>query len=395
MLNRRSLFATAAGTLAGSTLAASKGMAAATAGDIEPRGSVGRLERLPSLDLEGIHDFTAGFRSWHGGSVNAVADARAKAIFKELGVDSADLTEKEILALVENDPIITMSGRLWLSNQQVTWRSLADRFHARADEYLAEMESYDKRGPGSLELNPDLDIPDYAKHEIHIQPGGYVGDPFAGHLYHYGTNSFYHGSYRNGNDQDEIHTGSANALPIPADGKVKRILDLGCGIGQLTVGLKERFPDAEVWGLDASGPMIRYGHMRAVDLGVGVNFAQRMAEATHFPDNHFDIVASYLMHHEVPAAISKDILREAHRVTRPGGYYYPIDFRSGRQAARRGSPYGVFRGWWDHRWNGEIWRVQFTEMGFEDEMEKAGLILNPDAKAALRRFGIRHGVKRA
>lgn len=391
MLNRRSLLTTAAGTLAGSTLAATNGIAA-PALDIEPRGSIGRLERLHTLDLEGIHDFTAGFRSWHSGSVSPVADARAKAIFKEQGIDAAKLSEKEILALVENDPIITMSGRLWISNQQVTWRSLADRFHARADQYLAEMESFDKRGPGSLELNPDMDIPAYTKHEIHIQPGGYVGDPFAGHLYHYGTNSFYHGSYSGGNDQDEIHTGSANALPIPADGKVKRILDLGCGIGQLTVGLKERFPDAEVWGLDVAGPMIRYGHMRAVELGVGVNFAQRLAEDTHFPDNHFDIVTSYLMHHEVPAENSKDILREAHRVARPGGYYYPIDFRSG---STRRSPYGVFRGWWDHRWNGEIWRVEFANMGFEGEMEKAGLMLNPKAKAALRRFGIRQGVKRA
>jgi len=37
--------------------------------------------------------------------------------------------------------------------------------------------------------------------------------------------------------------------------------------------------------------------------------------------------------------------------------------------------------------------MEFAALAFEDEMEKVGLILNPKAKAALRRFGIRHGVK--
>ena len=108
----------------------------------------------------------------------------------------------------------------------------------------------------------------------------------------------------------------------------------------------------------------------------------------------FDIVTSYIIHHELPGDISKQVFREAHRITRPGGYYYPIDFRSGRQA-RRNTAYGMFRRWWDHRWNNERWSLSFRSLAFEDEMEKAGLILNPKAKAALRGFGIRQGVKSA
>jgi len=100
----------------------------------------------------------------------------------------------------------------------------------------------------------------------------------------------------------------------------------------LTVALKERFPDAEVWGIDAGAPMLRYGHMRAVRLGVGVNFSQRMAEDTQFPDNHFDLVTSYLLHHEVPADVTLKIIAEVQRVTRPGGVYYPLDFVSGGTA---------------------------------------------------------------
>ena len=62
---------------------------------------------------------------------------------------------------------------------------------------------------------------------------------------------------------------------------------------------------------------------------------QRLAENTGFPDDHFDIVTSYIIHHELPKDISKKVFDEAYRITRPGGYFYPIDFRSGRQAGRR------------------------------------------------------------
>ena len=33
-------------------------------GDVEPRGSIGRMERLPTLRIEGVHDFTCGMRTF-------------------------------------------------------------------------------------------------------------------------------------------------------------------------------------------------------------------------------------------------------------------------------------------------------------------------------------------
>lgn len=125
-----------------------------------------------------------------------------------------------------------------------------------------------------------------------------------------------------------------------------------CGIGQLSIALKERFSQAEIWGVDVAAPMIRYGHMRAVDLDVDVNFAQRLAEDSKFPDNHFDIVTSYILHHEVTAEASKQIIAEAFRVLRPGGVYFPIDFFTGGR--RRATAHGTFREWVDHRWNNEV-----------------------------------------
>jgi ubiquinone/menaquinone biosynthesis C-methylase UbiE len=400
LLDRRSLFAATAavGSFVGAAFGSRKANAATHTsinlvpkGDIEPRGSKGRLERLPTLDLESKHDFVTGFRKFHG-RFNKVANDRIEKILEENGLDpKAELTMEETLKLIEHDPIVGTSGRTWLSNQQVTWKILQDHFHDNSETYIAEMEAADNAGPGTLELNPDMELPKYTKHEIHIQPGGYVGDEFAGHIYHYGTNSFYVGAIGD-NEQDQIHIGTANRLPLPEDGKVMRILDMGCGTGQLTVALKERFPDAEVWGIDAGGPMVRYSHMRARDLGVDVNFAQRLVEDTKFEDGYFDIVTSYIINHELTQDASRAMIAEAYRITRPGGYFYPIDFRSGGD---KGRAYGQYRRWWDHRWNTEVWSREFHTLDFEGEIEKAGFTRKKETKAALPGFGARHAIKKA
>ncbi|MSO99413.1 MAG: class I SAM-dependent methyltransferase [Rhodospirillaceae bacterium] len=392
MIGRRTLFGAATASVAFGTMLRQQVAEAATmgaAGDFSPRGADGRLQRLASLDLESQQDFTLGFRLMHGKKIRAMSMNAFDRVLASKGVDPATpLSLEDVLALVENEPTINIATKAWLANQQVTWKTLQDHFHANEDFYMSEMEAADKAGPGSLELNPTMNIPDYARHEIHIQPGGYVGDPFAGHIYHYGTNSFYI-SVIGHNEQDQIHKATAARFPIPEDGKVKRILDMGCGVGQMTVALKERFPDAEVWGIDVGGPMVRYAHMRSRRLGVGANFAQRLNEDSKFPDNHFDLVVSYIVHHELPADITRKVIAEAHRVTRPGGVYYPLDFNSG---GVRSPAHGMYGRWWDHRWNNEVWSFEYHNMDFTAEIAKRFSMVK-NAKAALPGFGVRHAIK--
>ena len=67
MLNRRTLFPALAGLgTAAAALFSSRDAKAAKPsfqGDLDPRGTVGRLERLPTLDLESQQDFLTGFRT--------------------------------------------------------------------------------------------------------------------------------------------------------------------------------------------------------------------------------------------------------------------------------------------------------------------------------------------
>ncbi|MDG2321717.1 MAG: class I SAM-dependent methyltransferase [Rhodospirillaceae bacterium] len=399
MLDRRTLFGAAAGvgTAVSSFITGNKAQAGTNtrgAPDVEARGARGRLERLPTLDAENRDDFLTGFRNWRGSTVARAAKKRADRLIEASGNDpKKEIPLDEALELFKDDPLVGTEGLMRVYSQRMAHRNFFLSFADDVDTYLGEMEAYDDIGPGTLTLNPDLDIPDFAKHEIHMQPGGYVGNAFAGHLYHYGTNAFY-SARATDNYQDQHHARLAEQVPTPEDGKVKRILDMGCGIGQFSVALKERYPNAEIWGVEVGGPMIRYGHMRAVDQGVDVNFVQGLAENTDFPDNHFDLVVSYILHHEIPADTSRAVFAEAQRVLRPGGLYFPIDFYTG---GMRGVPgaYSQYQEWKDHRWNNEVWRMEYKQMDFAGDMEKAGFDVNKEGSPAWYSNRNIFGTKRA
>ena len=387
MLDRRTLFGTAAavGTSIASFVTGRKADAATKLDiDQEPRGTKGRLERLARLDVESRDDFLTGYRWWGTTKALPASIKRFNALMEKAGIDpkSSDTPLEDIFAAVEGDPIVGVAARYRTGVHDIMHQNFNQEFKSNADYYLAEMEAFDNRGPGTLEMNPDMHIPDHARYEIHTQPGGYVGNPFAGHIYHYSTNNFYEGR-KVLNYQDELHTKLAQQMPTPEDGKVNRVLDMGCGIGQLSVGLKERFPKAEVWGIDIGAPMIRYGHMRAVEMDVEVHFAQRLAEQTQFPDNHFDIVGSYILHHEVPEEISKQIAKEVHRILRPGGVFMPIDFYTGTARGREGA-YTLYSQWKDHRWNEEVWREEYRRLDFPKALRDAGLEVTEDGPPAWR-----------
>jgi hypothetical protein len=200
MIGRRQLFGVAAGSLAlvqgmkpedaiaatasktGSSGAKAAGAKAAGA---KARGYNGRLARLATLDLESQQDFTRGFRRLQGKSLRAASFAAFERVLAREGIDqSTPITVEQLRKLVDTEPGINIASKSWLDNQYYMWKTLQLHLHENADAYLSEMEATDKVGPGMLEFAPKLDIPVYARYEIHIQPGGYVGDPFAGHTYH-------------------------------------------------------------------------------------------------------------------------------------------------------------------------------------------------------------------
>jgi ubiquinone/menaquinone biosynthesis C-methylase UbiE len=340
------------------------------------RGRSGHLRRLPSLDVDSNQQFLTEFRTWIQADPAGLwrkARQRCTEILTENGFEpTSELPLEQVIQMMEADPTMMMAARSWLAVQELTWAGVKQLFDANRDAYLEELRAAQNKGPGSLELNTSMHIPDYTKHEIHIMPGGYVGDPLGGYIYHYGTNAFHMGH----NDYDEKKAAIAAAVPTPTDGKVRRVLEIGCSVGQTAVALKRRFPDAEVWGIDIGGPMVHYGHMRAAGLGVDVNFLQALGEATGFPDGYFDVVVSYIVLHEVPNVKNTEIMQEVSRVLRNGGTYFPVDFFT--SGPPRNDAFGLFFAWWDHRWNNAVWALEHRDYDLVGDLERFGMDVTPD-----------------
>jgi ubiquinone/menaquinone biosynthesis C-methylase UbiE len=193
-----------------------------------------------------------------------------------------------------------------------------------------------------------------------------VGDPFAGYIYLHGENVV----FSRGNYQDDAQRLLARRIPAPPDGVVNRVLEQGCSSGQLTIALKNKWPDAEVWGSDVGAPMIRFAHMRSVELGIETHYMHEVSEESNFPDNYFDVATNNLLYHEVPEKIGVGIIKESFRTLRPGGIFFPVDQYT--ENPPNMTAFGRFWGWRDYRWNEEVWRFEYENLDMEGEMRKAG-----------------------
>jgi len=91
-------------------------------------------------------------------------------------------------------------------------------------------------------------------------------------------------------------------------GEPGRVLDVGMGAGHSTAALAERWPAAEVIGVDLSGGMVKAA--RSLHRAGNLSFRRSSTARLPFPDGFFD-VATIL--NAVPD------LDELRRVVRPGG----------------------------------------------------------------------------
>jgi ubiquinone/menaquinone biosynthesis C-methylase UbiE len=103
---------------------------------------------------------------------------------------------------------------------------------------------------------------------------------------------------------DSIEPGAANFS----------VLDAGCGSGGMLAVLREKFPQAELTGIDESTHAIE--HCR--DRNTGARLLQGGVHALPFPADEFDVVLSLdvWIHAGVDDALAA---HETHRVLRPGG----------------------------------------------------------------------------
>jgi SAM-dependent methyltransferase len=107
-------------------------------------------------------------------------------------------------------------------------------------------------------------------------------------------------------------------LQRAADLRGRRVLDIGCGTGRLSLALVER-AHAKVWGVDASPEMLAVAKKKVH----GAAFKQAHAESLPFKDGWFERAVLWLVLHLVDRAAA---LAEVRRVVGAGGRVAVVSF---------------------------------------------------------------------
>lgn len=333
------------------------------------RGNLGLLPRPTTLADESYLEYVQSFRKLLIQDMFPAVAGAGQEKYQDWKTASGKTENnddlEDIKSVFREMPLARVWQRGVRSQQEMMWRRTRQSFVRDAETYLEELEAAESNGPGKLLYDKDFVTPNYARQEIHLQPGGYTDDPLGGLIFHYGTSIFYEGY----NDQDEHHAEFASLLAKP-EGKLDRILDIGCSIGQASMFLKENNPDAEVIGLDVGLPLLRYGHKCASERGVDVTFQQGLAEDTGYEAGSFDAVFSYILFHELPLEIIPKVVEEMSRILRPGGTFtifeFPNNYGVQLPAAQR------FLIDYDSKNNCEPYSVGFVECNFLGMLKEAG-----------------------
>ncbi|AVH66680.1 methyltransferase [Nostoc sp. 'Peltigera membranacea cyanobiont' N6] len=230
----------------------------------------------------------------------------------------------EIREAMQHEPYYRWTSALKRINQEILW----DAVNTSVDRQLPELieRAKDRGGElGTLTLDPNFKIPNHQKAvDIHCMPGGYhseftADDLAAGATYDRGVYVYGLGWLGPLNNDMGLSIVQNYLLPEYPDFRPRKILDMGCSIGNSTLPYVDAYPDAEIHAIDVGAPMLRYAHARAEALGKGVHFSQQNAEHTNFPDESFDLVVSHILLHEIPPPVVRKVMQESYRLLAPGG----------------------------------------------------------------------------
>lgn len=104
-----------------------------------------------------------------------------------------------------------------------------------------------------------------------------------------------------------------------------RVLEIGCGTGNLLLLAHRLAPGVVTTGIDPDRAALAQARRKARRRGIDVRLDHGFADALPYPDASVDVVLSSLMLHHLPSAEKAPALREARRVLRPGGRLLVLD----------------------------------------------------------------------
>jgi ubiquinone/menaquinone biosynthesis C-methylase UbiE len=296
-------------------------------------------------------------------------------------------TRDEVKEAIKHDPQYQTWAALRRSQMEMRQQAGRSMTLRQAEDLAKKVAELNAKSPDTLILNKEVKTPHYLEiMDNHCMPGSYHTELFEGDVSNaanYDSGLF----VTSGGMLGKLTDGGGKAIASwvisnAPNFKPKRILDIGCGLGHNTLPLATAFPDAEVIGIDTGVPMLRYGHARAVALGIkNVKFMQLNAEHTGFENESFDWIQTTMFLHETSMSAMQNIGKEIYRMLKPNGLSLHIEQP---QYTPEMSLFEQFVRDWDAFNNNEPFWGAMHEVDMKDWLMSAGF-----KKENLLQFGAR------
>jgi SAM-dependent methyltransferase len=340
-------------------------------------GGGGRIS-LPQRGRAGMQ-FLGALQHYTGGELRSIARAEFE----------ADPDGKAFVAR-KNEP----EGRKWRERiaerravaeryfsyqmERLYQRYVAEEIYVRGipaiEQRRAQAEAFMTLPPGprlgSLELDPDLEMPTYYKGvEWHLMPGGWDGYDIMSPMMASGTAPlvFKRGGWAAvevGDDNFQQRLDVAKQFRT----KFRNIYEPGSGGSHTLCMIHRVHPDAELHGSDLSAYLLTAGHISAERLGIPVHLKQRDSRKTGEPSDRYEAVITYALQHEMTVQCGIDTFSEMYRIMKPGGEIVVCDVPPFHAV----SPFQSVILDWDTRNRGEPFFSSTREIEWADVMRDIG-----------------------
>lgn len=274
------------------------------------------IENQLTLDERSAVDFVLALRKrWSDTLYPALAEE-----YQGTGPVAADLDGA-------TDRLHELSLYPWYSHlervqQKMLWKTVGEAVVDRAVTLREQLDDVPSRTKGDLRLTQDLELPDwYTDYDIHVQPGSFYSDDLSAYVYELGARIV----MLRDNDGYKFHRlFTETALPDIPD--AARVVDIGCGFGKSTRPLVNKYPTAEVIGIDFAAPGLRLAHAEAEADGAAISYRQGDGRNTGLEEASCDVVTGTMVLHEMPGEAIRETVLEAARLLKPGGTMAFLEF---------------------------------------------------------------------
>lgn len=273
---------------------------------------------LPKLAQRGraSTDFLADIYSTFGMLRKGVErEMAAKGITADTMADDMDERHAQVEAAMAGSPTLKAQQLLFEWSQKLSGPLCTEAFEEVRSELEPQLRAL-AEGTATLEAGMNEAAPDYwANVWFHRTAGGWDASEFHGYVHA----QIIHPKLVQQHSRGSIFGHRHQVAEYAPRRDYRRILDLGASSGHFTMALADVFPDAEIYGVDLSRRMLEQARRAANQKGYAWKLFVAKAEDLPFPDGEFDLVASFILLHEIPDAVIRATFREAFRVLAPGG----------------------------------------------------------------------------